>query len=377
MPGGRRRPPPIQATRAAPRLDAIAGYLPVAMCLAVAGVLSGCAAVARIVATGQGMSVSAGDRARPIERRVFRSYMGDRWIGNAIAYGPYRDGQAPGGPDPSRDELLEDLRLMAPRWPLIRVYGATGPAADILSVIRAHRLPMRVMLGVWLAPEDRRDSTGAVLEVFPDVRERNRRQVEVAIRLARTYQDIVLAISAGNETQVFWSDHRLPAEQLIRDIRALRAGTRQPVTTADDYNFWNRPESHAVAAEIDFITMHAHPLWNGKSLEEALDWTVATYASIRAAHPGITVVFGETGWATRRHDQGEQARLMKGAADEPAQRVFYDAISAWARATRTTTFFFEAFDENWKGGSHPDEVEKHWGLFRADRTPKAALEAAR
>ena len=37
---------------------------------------------------------------------------------------------------------------------------------------------------------------------------------------------------------------------------------------------------------------------------------------------------------------------------------------------------FEAFDENWKGGDHPAEVEKHWGLFRADRTPKAAMDPA-
>jgi exo-beta-1,3-glucanase (GH17 family) len=48
-------------------------------------------------------------------------------------------------------------------------------------------------------------------------------------------------------------------------------------------------------------------------------------------------------------------------------------VTRWARESGTTTFFFEAFDENWKGGDHPDEVEKHWGLFRADRTPKPAL----
>ena len=52
---------------------------------------------------------------------------------------------------------------------------------------------------------------------------------------------------------------------------------------------------------------------------------------------------------------------------------FHDAVTEWARRERVTTFFFEAFDEEWKGGPHPDEVEKHWGLFRADRQPMAAL----
>lgn len=343
------------------------------VCAFVAFVASGCGGDARE------SSSRASDRAASapaIERRAFSPMLEGRWIGDAVAYGPHRDGQSPAGAAPSRAELLEDLRIMAQHWNLIRVYGSIGPSEDMLALIREHALPLRVMLGVWLEPEARRDSTGAILEPLPGAVSANAAQVASAIRLAREYEDIVLAISAGNETQVAWSAHRFPAEQLIRDLRALRSGVKQPVTTADDFNFWNKPESHAVAAEIDFITLHAHPLWNGKHVGEALAWTTDTYHSIQAAHPGVTVIYGETGWATRRHDQGEQARLMVGDADETAQREFHRAITAWARETGTTLFFFEAFDENWKGGEHPDEVEKHWGLFRADRTAKLAMREA-
>ena len=49
-------------------------------------------------------------------------------------------------------------------------------------------------------------------------------------------------------------------------------------------------------------------------------------------------------------------------------------LVAWTTRDRVVNLFFEAFDENWKGGPHPDEVEKHWGLFRADRTPKKAMQ---
>jgi exo-beta-1,3-glucanase (GH17 family) len=332
--------------------------------------LAGCAGTTRAPASGHS---DAPKRETPFVVRAFEPRLDGRWIGNAIAYGPHRDGQSPDGAQPTREELLEDLRIIARHWSLIRVYGSLGPAEDMLALIRAERLPLRIMLGVWLAPEDRRDSTGRVLETFPEVREANRAQVLGAIRLARTHEDQVIAISAGNETQVFWSAHRFPAGQLVRDIRALRAGVRQPVTTADDFNFWNKPESREVAREVDFITMHYHPLWNGRMLADALDSTVATYRSIQALHPDRTVVIGETGWATQRHDQGEQALLMKGEAGEAEQRVFYEAMTAWARENGTPTFFFEAFDENWKGGAHPDEVEKHWGLFHADRRPKAAM----
>jgi len=33
-------------------------------------------------------------------------------------------------------------------------------------------------------------------------------------------------------------------------------------------------------------------------------------------------------------------------------------------------FFFEAFDEPWKGSKDPDEPEKHWGIYYENRTPK-------
>jgi hypothetical protein len=39
-----------------------------------------------------------------------------------------------------------------------------------------------------------------------------------------------------------------------------------------------------------------------------------------------------------------------------------------------TVFFFEAFDEPWKGDpDSPLGAEKHWGLFNVDRTPKQVL----
>ena len=65
--------------------------------------------------------------------------------------------------------------------------------------------------------------------------------------------------------------------------------------------------------------------------------------------------------------------MIKGTPGEAEQKTFYEAVRAWAATEQQTVFFFEAFDENWKGGTDPAEVEKHWGLFRADRSAKAAM----
>jgi exo-beta-1,3-glucanase (GH17 family) len=262
---------------------------------------------------------------------------------------------------------------MAKHWGLLRLYGSTGSADSILQVIREDRLDLKVLLGVWIDAEERRDSTGAAVEAFPEAVAANRRETEAAVRLAAEYPASVVAISVGNETQIDWSSHRVPQELLVAFIREVRARTQVPVTTADDYNFWNKPGSEPVAAELDFVMTHFHPLWNGIQIEGALDWSKRIYADVRAAHPGRTVVIGETGWATQKHDAGEQATLIKGRPGEAEQKIFHDELTAWVDAGRIPAFWFEAFDENWKGGPSPDDVEKHWGLYRADRTPKPAM----
>lgn len=293
-----------------------------------------------------------------IARRPLDLVVDGRWAGAGICYGPHRDGQRPGGAAPSDAELRDDLRLLAPRWSLLRIYGTGEPAERLLALIRAERWPVRVLLGAWLTPADEAA---------------NRRELDGAIRLARAYPDVVAAVIVGNETQVTWSDHRLPLGALIGYLREVRAATDRPVATADDFAFWLGPEAARLAAELDFVVVHAYAMWNGRSLEDALAFTRTTYAAVAARFPGVPVVLGEAGWATRRHTEGEQARLIKGEASEAAQRVFFDAFTAWARDARIPSTYFEAFDERWKGGPHPDEIEKHWGVFRADRTPKPAV----
>ena len=323
------------------------------------------------------VSADGAVREAPFVVRPLRLMQGDRWIGEGIDYGPHRDGQRPGGTQPSAAQLLEDLRLIAARWSAVRIYGAAEIGDTLLHLIRTEHLPLSVLLGVWIGVEASLPDSQGVVTRSEAMAVANRRELEAGVRLAAAYPDIVTGLCIGSETQVPWSDHRCPPDVLIGYLREARARTRVPVTTADDFNFWNKPESNAVAREVDFIVLHAHPLWNGQPLENAVPWTKAVYADIRARHPDRLIVLGETGWATRRYTEGDQAKLMKGRLGEPEQATFLREFRKWVVADRVPSYFFEAFDENWKGGDHPDEVEKHWGLFRADRTPKQALARAR
>ncbi len=308
------------------------------------------------------------DTVRPFEPTVD----GHR-IYNAVCYGPHRDGQRPGGNQPSAAQLLEDLRLMEPHWKLIRIYGTSEYTETFLQVIQENNIDVKVVLGVWIDPEEKRDEDGEVLERFEEAVALNLREVDAGIRLANTYSGIVSAVSVGNETQIFWSAHRSPLDILIGHVRHVREGVDVPVTVADDFNFWNKPESRELSSEVDFIMMHAHPMWNGLQLEEALNWQIEQLEIVQSVHPDRHVVIGETGWATSVIDEGDQGKLIKGKPGETEQKFFYEAIRSWAGTAKQTVFFFEAFDENWKGGTNPAEVEKHWGLFRADRNAKAAM----
>lgn len=298
--------------------------------------------------------------------RPFRPHQGDRWMGQGICYGPYRDGQRPGGPRPTVAQLREDLGLLRGRWSLLRLYASDAPTPQVLALIHEEGLPFKVLLGAWIAPEARAGAARAA----------NQAQVDDAVRLANAYPGLVIGLVVGNETQVSWSGHKVEPEVLIGWLRHARQGTAVPVSTADDFSYWVLPESDPVAREVDFLVTHIYAMWNGRSLDEALAFTQEKYAAVVARHPGLPVVLGEAGWATRKRSEGEQATLIKGEPGEQAQRRFYQEFTTWVVRERITSTWFEAFDEGWKGGPHPDEVEKHWGLFRADRTPKPAAPAA-
>jgi exo-beta-1,3-glucanase (GH17 family) len=316
-------------------------------------------------------SGSSLSRQDPFIIRRFEPGIDGRWAGEAVSYGCYRSGQAPGVKGPSEAEIEQDLRLVQNHWNLIRLYGSDEDSERILKTIRKGGFPVKVMLGVWLENETGR----------PERQEENSKQALKGISLANEFPEIITAVSVGNETQVSWSAHRMDQQDLINYIRLVRHNIKVPVTTADDYSFWITSESKKIADETDFIVTHLYSMWNGINVENAIEWMDRIFfQEVRPMHPDRLTVIGEAGWATnlnaRKTGHGEQASLIKGTANLAAQEHYLIQLHKWILRTRVTTFLFEAFDEPWKGGgdnSDPDEVEKHWGVFYENRKPKISF----
>jgi exo-beta-1,3-glucanase (GH17 family) len=279
--------------------------------------------------------------------------MSEEWHGPAIAYSGYRDGQSPdSGVRPSQEQVAEDLRLLARNWLLIRVYSANRHGEDVLEVIRREKIDLKVMLGIWLGSE-------------PGAERSNARQIADGIRLANDYEDIVVAVNVGNEVLIEWTEHPVREDRVIRYVREVKAGVTQPVTVADNYVWW-RDHGAALAREVDFITIHVYPLWEGMDIDDGLSYTVANYEGVRVAHPGRKIVIGEAGWAT--YTEGN-LHVPRGG-DERKQQRYYEELMDWARENRVTVFFFAAFDEPWKGAG----TEGHWGVFTVDRKAKPVMQ---
>ena len=319
---------------------------------------------------------STDENGQSLEESDFMQQTNDLLVGEvmALAYSGFREGQHPdrgaGANNPSRDEILEDLNILVDHgFGLIRLYDSKENSATTLELIQEHRLPMKVLLGMWLDAEvSNHEGCPWLDEPIPEdelARNRIANENEVArgIELANQFSDVVVAINVGNEALVDWNDHMVPLEQVIAYVRLVKQAVPQPVTVADNYEWWIR-DGAPLAAELDFLGVHTYPAWEQKSIDEALAYTIDNIEAVHAALPDKPIAILEAGWATVAEEFSEQA-------SEANQARYYSEVSDWASDANITIFFFEAFDEPWKG--NPDNVdgaEKHWGLFNVDRTPK-------
>ena len=297
----------------------------------------------------------------------------------AMSYSGFREGQHPKRDDvdainPTREEILEDLRILVDHgFGLIRMYDSKENTQTTLELIRAHDLPIKMLLGIWLDAEfSNHEGCPWLDEPIPEEELaantiENRIEIEQGIRLANEFDDIVVAINVGNETLVNWNDHMVPLENVIEYVKQVKAATTQPVTVADNYVWWAE-EGAPLAEVVDFLGVHTYPAWEAKTIDEGLSYTIENIERVRNALPDKPIAILEAGWATTAMEFPEQA-------SEENQARYYREILDWATSTNTTVFFFEAFDEPWKG--HPDNAEgaeKHWGIFFVDRTPKLVMQ---
>lgn len=296
----------------------------------------------------------------------------------AICYSGFRSGQHPdrgnGAVNPSYDEVLEDLYIIQDTLGinLIRVYDCGLNTETILKAIKDNNLNIKVLLGIWLHAElSAHETCSWLTEPIPQSeldanKIINLKEIEKGISLANKYPNIIAAVNVGNEALVDWNDHKVDVDTIISYVKNVKTQIKQPVTVADNYEWW-AAKGHDLAKEVDFVSIHTYPVWEGKNINEALDYTLKNIQKVKDSLPWAKIVITEAGWATTASEFGERA-------SEENQTRYYKELMNIAKELNITTFWFEAFDEDWKGAdNNPLGAEKHWGLYKVDRAPKAVV----
>ncbi len=294
--------------------------------------------------------------------------------GRAICYSGFREGQYPGGLFPTYDQVKEDLLILQHHWKYLRLYDCDPHAETVLEVIRNEKLDFQVMLGAYIVAEMNNFGCPWGGGVYPEKelelnRVQNLKRIHKLIALANQYEDIICSLSAGNEACVDWTDHYVPVDHVIEYVKLIKAGARQPVTFCENYVPW-LTKLKPLAEVVDFISIHTYPVWEYKHIHEAMEYTKENYYAVADKYPDKLVVITEAGWATNSNGRGIDPQNVS----EKQQSIYLNDLLEWTDKDEIITYVFEAFDEPWKGSPEPLEPEKHWGIFKVDRTPKLVVQ---
>lgn len=292
----------------------------------------------------------------------------------AICYSGFREGQRPGGIYPSYAEVKEDLLLLQQHWKYLRLYDVDLHGETVLEVIHREKLDFKIMLGAYIEAEMNNFGCPWGGGIYTEAQlDRNRKtnveKIQKLAALANQYPEIIFSLSVGNEACVDWTDHYVSVNQVVEYVKLVKKTARQPVTFCENYVPW-LTKLKPLANAVDFISIHTYPVWEYKKIHESLEFTKENYLAVANSYPGKPVVITEAGWATNSNGRGIDPEHVS----EGNQKTYYNDLMDWSGKEGILTFFFEAFDESWKGSPEPLEPEKHWGVFRIDRTPKQAME---
>ena len=260
-----------------------------------------------------------------------------------LAYNGYTQWGSPlDGSVPDDATLAQDMQRIAATASRLRTYSSSEmPALPAL----ADQYRVRLTAGVWLDPRA----------------DHNQREIDAAVLAARKHASVERII-AGNETQLHRS---LTPDQLRAALRQLRARVGVPVSTAEPWHVWLAQPW--LADEVDFITVHLLPYWEGVPADKAVDYALQRHQQLRARFPGKRIVIGEAGWPSA----GE--RIGGAHASLANQALFVRQFTARAQALSLDYFLMEAVDQPWKRVNE-SRVGGHWGLWDVQRAPKFALQ---
>ncbi len=257
----------------------------------------------------------------------------------SVSYAPFEGTAHPDIDNiPSAEKIRADMKKLATLTRAIRLYSSTGGVEMVPPI--AAEFGLKVTVGAWIDKNT----------------ERNNREIEAAINLARRNSNVI-GIVVGNET-VFRGEQKV--DDLIELIKRVKKSVNVPVTTGEIWNIWR--DNPDLASNVSFIAAHVLPYWENFTDKQAVDQAVDRYQLLHDQFPGKRIVIAEFGWPSA----GYNLRNANPGTFEQAS-VLRNFVTR-ADAIGMEYNIVEAIDQPWKffeGGVGP-----YWGILNAAREPK-------
>jgi exo-beta-1,3-glucanase (GH17 family) len=273
---------------------------------------------------------------------------------SVIAYSPYRDGQGPGGAQPTMAQVKADLMMLQPLVDGVRVYGTDGAQGYIPAL--CDQLGIDLYLGAWI---------DGIATDEPNVH-------ALATIVNEGHPSIKVAI-IGNEVLNRSAKNGVTEDRMVELVNLFKADlkvTGVKIAEADTYPQWmmGRPK---LAAAIDLLIWHTYAYWSSVDISNAAAVVSGRYDNMLALYAGKPMVLGETGWPTMV-DHVATDGSSTSVANEVNQARYYKEALAIMRARNLPMWMFDAIDEMWKATDGEGPVGAHWGIFTTARAPKMA-----
>ncbi len=245
----------------------------------------------------------------------------------------------------SPEQIDRDMATISQLTAHVRTYTVSNGLDRLPEIARRHGLT--VSLGIWI---------GSDLDA-------NEKEIDTGIRVALANRRVIDRVFVGNEA-IMRGD--VSANQLNAYIKRVRDAlpNRIKVSTAETWSTWLlNPE---IGQNVDFITIHLLPYWEGVPVKSSLGSLQRWYADVQDEFPDKPIVIGECGWPSA-------GRTRKAAEASLADQAYFIRNFVQLAMDKGYDYYLvEAFDQPWKAGNE-GAVGAYWGLFDANGNPKFAF----
>lgn len=293
----------------------------------------------------------------------------------SVNYSPYTEpNQSPSlsyAPKPTNSQVEKQLRRLSANFDSVRFFTADTSLGFVDHMYTtAKNLNLKVIGTAWI------DEYMTESQIYV--------QLDNLIALAK--EGKVTIASVGSEV-IYRKD--LTPQKLMEYIFYVKNklnGYHVPVTYMDTSSAFSGAVPGETASYIkallelndacDLILYSHYPIFSsnyslywmndyeGGPMQYAID-------ELKGAHNAIKSMMGsnkpcilaETGWTTNGPSRGYMV------PNEENSRKYWDDVHDWAKEENIDVFWFNAYDEQWKGFEAGLDA-RHWGLYKGDGTVK-------